>query len=315
MSVCVVAPATAQADSACAWKVQDLPLPQGVTQAEISDADPAGGWVVATARSGGQDAAVVWHDNAVARSLKLEPGDSITTGVNRLGTALEYSYDKKSSYAHFANGDKAELPARVGDTESFAVGINAAGDIVGHAVGPNGRHVVVWPAATPGLVSVVAETDNGNSWLPIDIDDEGRILAQETKSPARGGYVFDSAGHGTRLEPLPGHTWVRPVAFRGGRIVGYSAAGFDGPETVVAWGLDGRVVRKFDDLALVRDVNASGHVLGSGTDYSTNLVVGPSGRQEVPIIGASELTDSGDLYGVRWDDKAVAYVPTHVVCG
>lgn len=301
VAACVVAPVTAHAEAACAWALTDLPVPAGTSIDDVSGGDPSGRWVVGTGRVGGKDAAVVWRDG-VARQLRLQEGDSIANDVNAHGVALEYSYDRKASYRHFPDGRVEQLPALAGTTGTFAVGINAAGEVLGRS----GEAVVVWPAS--GEPRVVAGAD---SWFPVLFGEDGTVVAKRVDR----GSVWNSAGDRVELTPMAGHRTVDPVAFSNGRIVGYSSAGFDSPRTVVEWDVKGNIARTFTDLSDVADINASGDVLAASADRSRQVVRRTQGiPQALPgSIWGKVLADSGDVYGTRWKDSG--YAPFRLTCG
>lgn len=158
-------------------------------------------------------------------------------------------------------------------------------------MGLSGGAVVVWPAGSD-TPRVLPGTDDGRAWSVAGIDSAGRVAAWDG---AGAGYVWDRDGAGVALQPLPGHSSVRPRAIRNGWIVGESS---DGVNTViVTWDLNGAITRTLTGLESAVDINASGDVLGR--DGSAVVVWhSPNHVEQVSTtITPVALSDSGVVHG------------------
>lgn len=114
------------------------------------------------------------------RDLGVLPGgwSAAAQDINDAGTVVGASNGASMAVTAFrwtSNGGMVALPALQGQRESFALAINARGDIVGFAVmaSDNRTRAVVWPS-TGGVVAL-AGLANNVATVAFDINDRGEI--------------------------------------------------------------------------------------------------------------------------------------------
>lgn len=291
LSACVAVPATAHAQ-ACQWKRTNLPT-GGMTSVGITGGSRTG-WVVGNGSSAAGDAAVVWFQDTVR--VRLDFTESTTVrDANEDGVLAGAT---STTAFRWINGTYQYLPSMPGDTRTWAQNINAGGDIVGLSGGSVLDAVVVWLGGSPGLFYALPGTDNGQAWRVIDIDRERRVVAwQITPENNAAGFIWDSAGNRTALQPLPGHASAEPQAFHNGHIVGLSAPTHSPTgRQLVEWDLTGKIVRTFPD-GYALDVNAAGHILGWKGDLHA-LWRSETSYDLLPVEGwAPVLTNADNVYG------------------
>ncbi|MFD4642566.1 hypothetical protein ACFWN2_35015 [Lentzea sp. NPDC058436] len=275
-TIAVAAPA-AQADTGCVWGMKRLPIPAG--QSSYGALAGAGDWLA----SSGGTSVVIWH-HEVARTVEF-PVDRATPGINRHGVLISHGED-----GVWRGEEKlGELPGGPSTVKS----INADGDVVG----TSGGVLVVWPAGSTSPV-VLEGSDDGRTWWPLGIDDDGNVVATTNFDQGMLGYVWNGLGERSELRPLPGQDRTVPTLVENGRVYGYSQS-WSGPGAApsVEWNLSGEVVRTTDE-GPVFDVNAAGDEL-LAWNSAVRRAHGRVDRWSYPysMPFPSVLADNGDLYG------------------
>jgi len=316
LAACVVGSPVAHAAATCEWVTTDLPLPAGSTFYEVYAASDNGEWVLgAGAAASLGSGTFFWHNGAQDSGFIPDAGGS--SDVNNSGVMMINADD--SSY-RVANGVRERLePAPNTTTRSWGQHINNAGDVAGLSgsmafYGP----LLVWPAGS-STPRELPNTSNGLVRFVKGIDDDGNVVARE-HGPLnqRISHVWDRDGNQTRLDTLPGDYSAEVAFIRNGRIFGMSVPqDWQGPSTVVEWGLDGKIVRTFPEFLGPVDANASGHLLGyvpsSGTQAEYAVWRGP-GELDTPLgLSGQRLADNGDVLGTKYDENSST--PRHARCG
>jgi hypothetical protein len=274
------APAAATA-AGCTWTATTLPLLSGYTESHVTGAAD-GGWAVGSMSGGGHgDTSVRWHDGQVEDLGRALGKQTELRDVNTSGVAVGQTY---------ANGDIADAVAyRGGHWENLPKPPNAnrvraklvtdSGDIVGMtSTGFDDLQMLIWPAASPGTVQLVnPDPSRYYDVVPVDVDDQGRILIEATGGEGTDLILRHPDGTFTAV---PG-TIFWPTAYRNGRIV---ASGFDGTDVYAGeWDLEGHLV----------------HRLVEQTD---DVLVDSGGT----IAGRYRTADGGSHFGV-WEDGVLTH--------
>ncbi|GLY49415.1 hypothetical protein [Lentzea sp. NBRC 102530] len=317
LAVAMVAPAAAQAEAACAWGIEELPLP---SRNEFYFYDVKGGsdngeWVLGDGydlATGGGITILAWRDGV------LQPeryGGYTVSDVNNSGVMA--GGERGDAY-RVVNGVREALGKVRGVGAAAAQHINNAGDVLGIS-GPTFSDrgpLVVWPAGST-TPTMLPGTDDGVVRVPAGIDDGGNVIAQEERPDGQTwGRVWDRAGRATRLDTLPAHDSAVPQIISNGRIFGWSSSRFDG-RNVVQWGLDGKIVRVLTELDFARDANASGRVLGrTWIRQDVGVVNAPGEVELLPRLSYGVvLADNGDVYGTYDGPGSNNATPLHARCG
>lgn len=273
-------PAAATA-AGCTWTAATLPLLSGYPGSSVSAAAD-GGWAVGTMTdSAGQSTLVRWHNGQIEKLGDAFGKQTELRDVNSSGVAVGQTY---------ANGDIADavayrggrwenLPKPAGATRVRAKIVTGSGDIIGMtSTGFDDLKLLIWPAASPGTVQLVnPDPSRYYDVVPVDADDQGRILIEATSGDGTDLILRHPDGTFTTV---PG-TVFWPTAYRNGHIV---ASGFDGTDVYAGvWDLEGHLV----------------HRLAEQTD---DLLTDSAGT----LAGRYRTADGGRAFGV-WEDGVLTH--------
>lgn len=279
----------------CPWWVTELPLPDGYTVSNVENA-AEGGWFVGTARRPGeQDEVVRWHNDEVEVLGRAFDTQTALLDINASGDAVGAAPPNgpdARAVVH-RNGEYEFLA----ETESKAVAINAAGDVLGYV----GQDVVVWPAS--GGVRVV-DIGPGYGWrTPVELDDQGNVLVNALRDGGFDAVVVRQDGTLTKLAPIAAGRTTTGADLKSGRVVGFAEQLVNGmyENVPVEWNTSGQLVRRLAE-------NVSGPLLDSGNaiagtvqkaDGSGELSIWRDGVRALIVSStyndAVALTDDGVL--------------------
>ena len=312
LAACVVVSPTAHAAASCNWVTTDLPVPAGKTFYNLIAGSDDGEWVLADVYDASLgNGVLVWRDGVPQE--QFFPESTRVVEVNNSGVLLA-----NGDGAHrIKDGVRERLEPATGKTEASGDSINNAGDVAGLS-GSYGMYgpIVVWPAGetTP---RELPGTRNGLVRFVKGIDDHGNVIAKETGPESQAiSRVWDRNGVMTRLETLPGDYSAYAEVIRNGRIFGrseprdWSAQ----PSTVVEWGLDGKIVRTFQEFSHMHDANAAGAVLVQTAEGYRAVSRAPGELDTPPDLDAVLLADNGDVHGIKYEGNNRSR-PRYSSCG
>ncbi|WP_446214056.1 hypothetical protein [Micromonospora sp. IBSANI012] len=308
-----IATAATRPRSATLCTIRPLPMPADVTHGEARAIDPTGRFVAGRGlRIAGdvrEELLLLWDGPRVT----VAPSDPhrYLAAVNRYGVMVGSAFvDGTYRPWRYRDGRLEWLPAPATVSQSWPLGINARGDIVGHGSVEETETALplLWPADRPGTVEVVDAPANSAAQ---EILDDGTIVG--TAGPSGGAtgptaWVRRPDGRIGRLTaPGTTGTWIR--AAQGDWAVG--GAGPEGAQVLMRWNLrSGATVPVHPGLPSVQDVNARGAVLGDrAVDRGDRLVPLPGAVPGAVIIMAWAIADNGTIVGstngtglrpVRW---------------
>ncbi len=307
LAFAVVVPAAAQAEAACEWHTDELPVPANTTVSLITGAADDGSWVIGLGHQTSprqEDVTIVWR-NGEAKIYWGEAGH-FPKDIDTSGTHL-----RNSSNGTAWRGSMGLNPLP-GSDFAWAASINSNGYVAGRS----GRSIAIWeaspePRAIPG-------TDVDGTWQVAGMDYQGRVTASlhgERGTPVQS-FVWDENGARSTVQPLPGHAHTIVNSIRNGRIVGYSAPDGWADPVGVEWDVQGNVVRTLTGSYDARSVTSSGDVLGvtaDGQGPGPAAIWRNSGEVvQPPNYLYDEIADNGDLYGRVYRDGS--YTPVTVSC-
>lgn len=159
----------AQAQDLCTWTPSALPLPAGVTSADIRAAGP-NGYLAGQATSG---QLLLWRDRTLVEVNAPVTTQLAVSAVNGSGEIVGYDFRTSSPFV-YRDGTLQALPAPA-DKSTAAYDINEAGDIVGNVYSTSSPpyRTVVWPRSRPGTFRYVIDEP------PMGIDDAGRVSTEQ----------------------------------------------------------------------------------------------------------------------------------------
>jgi hypothetical protein len=308
----------ATAPTSCA--IEKLPVPDGVSMALVSAADPTGSYLVGRSypKSGYQ--AVIWH-NGTAKKVAL-PGDieESLTDVNTAGTAVGWSFaggggENTGSVPYvYQDGKVSKLQ---GVNRGSASAINDAGAIVGQD--DENHTAVLWPSAGAKAIKLPVPAGTRESNVG-DIDEDGTTVGNlDLKVP----YVWfpDGTHHALTLPTKDGKkaASARVFTIRNGWAIGVADAedqARSGKKVKDAemWGVrwnvrtgEVEVVSDFDVRA--EGVNAQGWQIGTDKPGHAMLVT-DKGTVILPELAKvapnsnipNSISDDGRIIGGQSDD-------------
>lgn len=283
----------ATAPTACTLDL--LPVPDGVTMALASGADPTGAYIVGRSypTSGGYQT-LLWHDGKATKVALPGDEEASLQDVNSKGTAVGWSFEDDKPVPYVYHGSAvAKLP---GAAHGSAYAINDAGAIVGDdsAGAPDDKGApLVWPSATaaPFRLPMPAGAVNGKA---TDIDEDGTVVGTIDHNRP---YVWFADGTHREL-PMPvldgkpaqsaqvhsiRNGWATGTAGTGEKL----AAGGRRP-TLVRWNVRTGEVRLPDETALVANAaNAQGWQVGTDKQGQAVLVT-DAGTVVLPDLAGHE---------------------------
>lgn len=271
--------------------------------------DPSGRYVIGTEPRGEAPwtpRSVLWIDRRPHELAASQAGlaDFWLADVNSSGTVVGVRESTESPYPRdafvYRHGRIAMLPAlRPGD-DTYAVAVNARGDIVGYSVDPQRSgdpyRGIVWPAGHPNRpreLVVPGREGAGVNSTGMDIDDDGTVMASLYSG---GTYVWPPRG-----DPYP--LSVYGVALRHGWVAGVEWDGM----TPVTVRLDLRTGRS-EQLATGEyspiSVNSRGTIGAAGAMLHRDGRTVPLGFGGLPAVTA----DTGQAAGsYLTGDRAVVW--------
>jgi probable HAF family extracellular repeat protein len=188
-------------------------------------------------------------------------------------------------------GAQQELPPLADDSASAATAINEQGQVVGisgrcdQAVGRfSALHAVLWDHGTPTEIPNLG----GTTWhTPMDINERGDVVGfsnppgpgdPEGEFIAHAFYWNKHSDEAVDIGVLDGDSFSEAFAINsGGRVVGVSFGGANGPHAFV-W--QGGVLRDLNDLVDIapdvlqsaQDINDAGQITGRVRDAATGQI-------------------------------------------
>ncbi|NRN69090.1 hypothetical protein GC106_63460 [Kibdelosporangium sp. 4NS15] len=248
----LVLPATAEAQTACTWQRTELPLPPGHSMPEVRGI--GGDYAVGQINSPAPGI-VRWH-NGAATLIGLpttEPdffGAPIDVGAD--GTVLAALTPLTAPgagrpYVTKPDGTHKFLADPAAGWAGTAVAINGRGDVVGYASGPEGVRIALWTGPDYGPPRLFGNT------VPAGIDDSGVIVT-------RYGARYVTPGFAWPLAKPAGATGVYVQSYDNGLAVGWTT--FNGGDHLLLWNPDGSLRYSLPD-GLGYSANAQGTVLGT----------------------------------------------------
>jgi uncharacterized membrane protein len=308
----------ATAPTSC--RIERLPVPDGVSMALISGADPTGSYLVGRSYPKGAYQAVIWH-NGSAQKVNL-PGDleENLDDVNSAGAAVGWSYVGGSEQNTgpvpyvYQNGKVSKL---TGVERGSAYAINDAGAIVGQD--DKQQTAVLWPSATAKAITLPVPPGTAQSHAR-DIDEDGTTVGDlDLKVP----YVWfaDGTHRALTLPSKNGKKAVGARAFtiRNGWVTGVADAdnaarvGGKGAEMWgVRWNLRTGAVEIVTDFAdRAENANAQGWQIGVDKKGRAALATG-AGTVVLPDLAKhapdtlsnipNTISDDGRIIGGQSDD-------------
>ncbi len=282
--------------SACSWKVEALPMPEGFDTGGASGANDKGVFVGSGDGPTGESDLLVWRDGVV--EVLETPGPWGGGGnINKRGVIL--GYDDLSPVV-WVRGKATRLALPAGSQHWVAEDMNDSGTIVGNATIDGREHGLVWSAYAPTKVKDLGYAD-GQLTLR-SISDSGQIFGT-TRSDAEPVWRAVSGTIAGKFSYLPGVELGQESGV--GTAAGAYVLGFGTPvgstESVpLLWRNGKATVLPFTS---VTSVNSKGVVVGSDEQGDTRLLQDGVLSPPLPglIPGGSErvalVTDAGVLVG------------------
>jgi len=158
------------------------------------------------------------------RDLGTPPGDVISwgTAINDAGHVAGYSIGSDSGIwvirvFLWNNGTFQVLPG-LGGTETFALGINAADDVVGYGYNASGlSRAILWQNGTPTDLGTLGGTESG----AYGINDRGQVVGWSYNATGRQHAFLWDQSNMTDLGTLPGGSFSTANAINeAGQVVG-----------------------------------------------------------------------------------------------
>jgi hypothetical protein len=303
VSAGVVAPA---AEAAAGWQATMLAKPGDWRGGLVTGTDGKGNYSGLYYNVGGDGPKMaVWHGGAVvgvappAGCLEVSAVGEATSGVIAVAAGYCDGDPNASRPYTYSGGAYHALPLPGGYTSARAEAIDAGGDVLGRAAGPDGDATVVWPAGSTGP-SVVLDTLPGQH--AVDIDGDSILFHSDA-----GSYLWQS-GTMTALT-VPG-AWddADGTAVCGGLVVGYASRGSAFERAATAWPqpTQPETLQAGGDR-IASDCNTSGLVAG---DLMTWRGSGAAGSLPLPP-GYEE----GSVGAVGEDDSVVGAVTFYADSG
>ncbi|GAA2622715.1 hypothetical protein GCM10010399_62450 [Dactylosporangium fulvum] len=247
-------------------KAERLPIPDNVTMALVTAADPTGRTIFGRSYpQPGTNQVILWRDG---KATKIDvPGDAqAINSVNAGGTAVgESTVDGKPVAWLFSDGKVTRLPGGDGAT---AEGINA-GNVI---VGSRNRRPLIWrtPASDPVELPLPDGASNGEAHA---IDDDGTAVGTITTGTGSVAYAWAADGTGRILPTVgdPGNLGYTAFTVRNGWATGVSTA------TGLRWNLRTGQVEAVPGINIrPSTANTSGWMVG--TDMQGRGVLIAAGR-------------------------------------
>lgn len=215
--------------------------------------------------------------------------------INRYGVSVGNAFvDNVYRPWRYRDGRLEWLPVLPTVSNTWALGINSRGDIVGQgAVEETETSLpLLWPADRPGTVEVIDAPSNASA---REILDDGTIIGSAGSS----GWVRHPDAT-TGLLTAPGARWSGVTAAQGNWAVGRIGTGsVDEDSILVRWDLRTGVASAVHPaLVSTQDVNSRGTVLGDrAVDHGDRLVALGGAIPDVQAPFAWEIADDGLVVG------------------
>ncbi|MGI5238899.1 hypothetical protein [Dactylosporangium sp. CA-139066] len=273
-------------------KAEKLPIPDNVTMALVTAADPTGSIIFGRSYpKGGDQQVLVWQDGR-ATKVAVPGADQAISAVNAAGVGVGNSWVDSGPVAWlYRDGKVTKLPGGDGVT---VAGINAAEVIVGN----NGTgRPLIWssPTAEPRPLAL---PDDATGGIASAIDEDGTVIGsiyttipggvQTTASDPRGvragvAYAWAPDGTGRRL-PAPAvvsGTGYGAFTIRNGWVIGVNRPA-GAPASGLRWDLATGTVETVPGFATRPDTaNASGWMVGTDPEGHGLMVAGDK-RMQLP---------------------------------
>ncbi len=300
---------TASAAS-CTWTPTQLPLPATFTSGTVDVADSQSGYAGSASRNGETTHVVRWVNGQVV-DYGTVPGygpHAFVAGVNKSGTVVGHTNAATGNRqrAFRSVGTTLEvLPEPAGAEDSYANGINDAGDIVGEVgnyvtIGSSSyfvRKAVLWPASAPGtVVQLTAGLPSTGQTLGKGIDQDGTVLVQYypslTSSLNATALYLWKAGTARQLPTPVGNKQVDGRAISNGRVAGASSPG---GLIGTVWDQNGTLINPVA-ADLLTSINRTGQTVGwkVGSGLSITYSVWQGTAKVGTFSGAHGLYVSAD---------------------
>jgi hypothetical protein len=192
----------------------------------------------------------------------------------------------------YRHGRFTLLPAPDPGDPTSAVAIDARGDIVGDAIGPDGWEPVEWPANRPGSVRVLPTP--GDGWgFATGVDEDGTVVGYLNDTSSGIPYVWPSHGRPHALPVPAGSGGGFAEAVRRGWVAGDVFDPATGSTEPAEWNLRTGSLKTWPDVeGQALSVNRWGTIGVAG-----GAIVQADGRV-VPIAGwVYTVSDRGTAAG------------------
>ncbi len=232
-------------------------------------------------------------------------GAVVGTSVRAPGPGIDQAARRGFFWQSNVMVDVGDLPG--GNDESWAVGLNASGQVVGYSDSTTGRRPFLWQSAS-GLLNLSTEPGGALLTQAADINDAGQVVGIGAGLTGARGFLWES---GSLPEDLgvfvaPNNPFSVPTAITtNGFIVGWASVGTGDGIHGVSWSAPGAPndldeLDGGDDRSIAFDANDVGQIVGrSNASSGDRAVLWQDGGDPIDLGDLAGGEDSSEAQGVN----------------